>query len=393
MERTRWEITYQGFRRDILRSLTEMPCGSPWTDHVLGQSSNPADPELVSPQDDEAKIALLMVAVDYMLDRCEETMRHTGRTILCWLRSTKPQACYPKPFALVALQSSEKKYRQLLKRFLAFVLRAYRMSVDVRRRLTGIRFKKEQLRQMRAIWEHGAWSDVDLSQARWPGSRDGGENVGGGMEDDGEGEDEYETDEGEDNEDDEDVEGDVEEGERDDSEDDDEAEDGEQSVGHGSEDEYQQEDRFNNAGAAVDELLELVFQLSITFSTEESVDSQPSSSLLVYFSGILGFSQDARSFLPAKKYTPHLSALIYIQRLLFLEHALPLRPYPHLGISRRSRFQQHQHFDVVRQRYMITGSPSPLEEFQSLRDFGRVIARTDPPSFLLRWSDDGETVF
>jgi hypothetical protein len=41
---------------------------------------------------------------------------------------------------------------------------------------------------------------------------------------------------------------------------------------------------------------------------------------------------------------------------------------------------------------MITGSPSPLEEFQSLRDFGRVIARTDPPSYLLRWSDDGETV-
>jgi hypothetical protein len=34
-----------------------------------------------------------------------------------------------------------------------------------------------------------------------------------------------------------------------------------------------------------------------------------------------------------------------------------------------------------------------LEEFQSLRDFGRVIARTDPPSFLLRWSDDVETVF
>jgi hypothetical protein len=41
---------------------------------------------------------------------------------------------------------------------------------------------------------------------------------------------------------------------------------------------------------------------------------------------------------------------------------------------------------------MISGSPSPLEEFQSLRDFGRVMARMDPPSFLLRWSDDGETV-
>jgi hypothetical protein len=386
MERTRWEITYQGFRRDILRSLTEMPWGSPPTDHVLGPSSNPADPELVSPQDDEAKIALLMVAVDHMLDRCEETMQHTGRTPLCWLRSTKPQTCYPKPFTLVALKSSKKKYRQLPKRLFAFIFRSYRMPVDARRRLTGVRFKKEQLRQLRAIWDHRAWSDVDLAAGRWPGSRDGSENAEDEGEDEEEGIDEEDEgeDEGEDDEDDEEIEGGV-EGEQEDD-------DGDGSVGHGSEDEHQEEDRFDDAGSIVDELLELVFQLSITFSTEEFVDSQPSSSLLVYFSGILGFSPDARSFLPARKYTPHLSALIYIQRLLFLEYALPLRPYPHLGIPRRSRFRQHQHFDVIRQRYMITGSPSPLEEFQSLRDFGRVIARTDPPSFFLHWSDDGETV-
>ncbi|KAH6689252.1 hypothetical protein BKA61DRAFT_717673 [Leptodontidium sp. MPI-SDFR-AT-0119] len=292
MERTRWEITYQGFRRDILRSLTEMPWGSPWIDHVLGPSSNPTDLGLVSPQDDEAKIALLIVAVDHVLDRCEETMQHTGRTILCWLRSTKPQTCYPKPFTLVALKSSKKKYRQLLKRFFAFTFCAYRMPVDVRRRLTGIRFKKEQLHQMRAIWEHRAWSN-DLAQGKWPGSRDGDENSGGGAEveggdegdDEGEGideGDEYEVEEGEDDENDEDTEGGV-KGEREDVDD-----------GDGK----------------------LVFQLSITFSTEEFVDSQPSSSLL---------------------------------RLLFLEYALLLRPYPHLGIPRRSRFQQHQHFDVIRQ--------------------------------------------
>ncbi|KAH9204433.1 hypothetical protein DL95DRAFT_471510 [Leptodontidium sp. 2 PMI_412] len=153
-------------------------------------SSNTADPELVSPQDDEAKIALLMVVVDHMLDRCEETMQHTCRTPLCWLPSTKPQTCYPKPFILVALKSSKKKYRQLLKRFFAFTFRAYRMPVDVRRRLTGIRFKKEQLRQMRAIWEHRAWIEVDFAQGRWPGSRDGGENTQGGAEDGGEGEEE-----------------------------------------------------------------------------------------------------------------------------------------------------------------------------------------------------------
>jgi len=126
---------------------------------------------------------------------------------------------------------------------------------------------------------------------------------------------------------------------------------------------------------------------------EQFINVQPSSSLLVYFSGILGFSADAQNFLPAKNYTPHLSGLIYVQRLLFLEHALPFRAYPYLGIPRRPRLRQLERLDVVRRRYMTTGSQSPLEEFQSLRDFGRLIARTDPPSFLLHWSDDGETVF
>jgi hypothetical protein len=143
----------------------------------------------------------------------------------------------------------------------------------------------------------------------------------------------------------------------------------------------------------VDELLELILQLSITFSTEEFLDGQPSSNLLVYFSGILGFSADARSFLPAKRFTPHLSALIYVQRLLFLEYTLPYRAYPFIGIAKRARLRQHDRFEAMRIRYMTTGAPSGLEEFQSLRDCGRVIARTDMPSFLLRWSDDGQTVF
>jgi hypothetical protein len=293
---------------------------------------------------------------------------------------------------LVALKSSKKKYRQLLKRFFVLIFRCYRIPVNIRRRLTGIRFKKEQLRQIGAIWEHKVWSESDLAQGRWPGSRDRGEGSGNAG-DEGEEEEEAmseedmeEADKEEDGEDDEETEACV-HGELDEDSDDD------RSVAQRSEDEDEGgKDRLNDTGSAVDELLELVFQLSVTFSTEEFIDSQPSSNLLVYFSGILGLSPDARSFLPARKYTPHLSALIYIQRLLFLEYALPLRPYPHLGIPRRSRFQQHQHFDITRQRYMIAGSPTPREEFQSLRDFGRVIARTDPPSFLLRWSDDGETV-
>ncbi|QGA19823.1 hypothetical protein EYB26_007518 [Talaromyces marneffei] len=138
--------------------------------------------------------------------------------------------------------------------------------------------------------------------------------------------------------------------------------------------------------------LEKLFQLNIIFLTDEFTDGQPSSSLLVYFSGILGFSPDTQSFQPAKSFTPHLSALIYIQRLLFLEYALPYRDYPTIGWNRRPRRYHLDRLNPIRSRYMIAGALTPLAEFQSLRDYGRTIARTDPPSFLLRWSEDGQTV-
>ncbi|KAK5292262.1 hypothetical protein LTR16_001987 [Cryomyces antarcticus] len=304
-------------------------------DHVIGKGSSDAKPDISSSWQDEHKIDGLMPIIDRMLDRCEETVRHTSRVLLCWLRSTKPQSCYPKPFTLVALDVSKKKYRRLWKRFFALVFRAYRMPLDVRRRFTAIRFTRKQLSPLQGIWEHEALNNV-------------GENKG------------YEGDNSEIEEDDEDYDYEGEE-EEEEAEEEEEEENHRDSRGNGIdiEDEYIDEDgpaeEAQGSGTAVDELSELVFQLSITFSTEQFVDGQPSSSLLVYFSGTLGFSPDVRNFLPAKRF-------------------------------------EHQQFETIRLRYMTTGSPSPLEELQSLRDFGRVMARTDPPSFLLRWSDDGQTV-
>jgi hypothetical protein len=132
-------------------------------DHALGdQLGNGEAPDLVSPRRDEEKLVGLMAAVNCMLDRCEETMLHTSRNLLCWLRSTKPQACYPKPFALVSLTASKTKYRRYFQRFIAFAFRAFRMPPDARQRLVKIRFRKSELSQLQAIWEHEAWDDGDL---------------------------------------------------------------------------------------------------------------------------------------------------------------------------------------------------------------------------------------
>uniref|UniRef100_A0A093USS0 Putative glucuronosyltransferase sqv-8 n=1 Tax=Talaromyces marneffei PM1 TaxID=1077442 RepID=A0A093USS0_TALMA len=95
----------------------------------------------------------------------------------------------------------------------------------------------------------------------------------------------------------------------------------------------------------------------------EFTDRQPLSSLLVYFSRILGFSPDAQSFQPAKSFTPHLSTLIYIQQLLFLEYALPYCDYPMIGWNRRPRRYHLDHLNPIRSRYMIAGALTPLAEF------------------------------
>ncbi|WJG37086.1 uncharacterized protein FOBCDRAFT_148087, partial [Fusarium oxysporum Fo47] len=82
----------------------------------------------------------------------------------------------------------------------------------------------------------------------------------------------------------------------------------------------------------------------------------PSSTLLVFFSGILGFSLSSGTFLSAKLYTPYLSGLLYIQRLLFLEIVLPLCKYPTLELLQRPRTKQLERLEVVRKKCMVIGS-------------------------------------
>ncbi|KAJ9655925.1 hypothetical protein H2201_008698 [Coniosporium apollinis] len=172
----------------------------------------------------------------------------------------------------------------------------------------------------------------------------------------------------------------------------DESDDGIDSDGEGDVSEYDPE-ADENVDPAVDRISELVLRLSISFATEGFVDGQPQSSLLVYFSGVLGLSDDGRTFRRVRDYTSILSGLIYQHRLLFLEYALPYRAYRHIGIEQRPRQDHLARLNEVRLGYMVQGCLSPLGEFLSLRDYGRVLGRSDLPAFMVRWSDDGQILY
>ncbi|KAH7112034.1 hypothetical protein EDB81DRAFT_628075, partial [Dactylonectria macrodidyma] len=372
---------YKHRSREVLVALARMPdYRSRIQGHLLGRRGrdNPEE-DLVSPPEDEQKLTTMLGLVDKLLDRCEETTRKTSRNILCWLRSTRSGASYPKPFTLVRHPASTKKYRWFWKRALLFVFRAHRLDSAVREKMTGIRLKRKLTALLEEAWDHPFWMT------------DEEENDDIEEEDD---DSEY---------DDEDCEGENEGEGEDEGEDEDEnihnykpEDSGEREDGRGLCDGVQPKEKGEKheddkqAGTdSTEELVEILFGLSLALCTEHLIDGQPNSTVLVYFSGVLGFSKTSNRFLPARSYTTFLSGLIYIQRLLFLERALPFRSYPTLGIDHRPRTKQLDRLKKIRERYMVVGSQSAFEEFISLRSYGRVMARSDTPPILLRWSEDG----
>ncbi|VTO87342.1 unnamed protein product [Fusarium graminearum] len=407
LDRTGWDRTYSSRgRREVLTALTRTFISPGGRDYYIGHGQQCGlDEGFVSSGEDEDRIACLVRLVDVMISRCEETARKTSRHMLCWLRSTQASSIYSKPFTLVQPTSST-KYRLLLKRCLAMILRIYRLPHDKRLKVTGLALNRKQLQFLNAIWNHRSftdWAALEELAGRYKHSAGYAQAAVAGRGDCSQGAN------GEEEEEEESEEDDMREKEEDNAEDHSEEGKGgahQQEEERGftmwlkdlgeitDDDEYGTEVEAGAAPGSPEELVELLFGLTLALATQPVVDGQPQTTVLVYFSGILGFSSSSSgsAFLPARSYTSNLSGLIYIFRLVFLEYALPLQSYPTLDIERRPRVGQLERLQLIRRQYMVMESQSPMEELLSLRNYGQVIARTDTPPHLLRWSDNGQVV-
>jgi hypothetical protein len=80
-----------------------------------------------------------------------------------------------------------------------------------------------------------------------------------------------------------------------------------------NEDRDQPEDRQTEmtTSTSSDILASLLARLSIALISEEFIDGRPAATLLVYYSGILGFSSDGLTFLRPRNYTGKISALVF----------------------------------------------------------------------------------
>jgi hypothetical protein len=87
----------------------------------------------------------------------------------------------------------------------------------------------------------------------------------------------------------------------------------------------------------------LVGKASIHRGRERFIDGRPSSTILVYFSEVLGFSADPSTFERPRNYTSKLSGLVYCAQLCFLKASLPRFAQNSVGWEKRpSRCSSHR---------------------------------------------------
>ncbi|KAI4192683.1 MAG: hypothetical protein LQ350_008592, partial [Teloschistes chrysophthalmus] len=450
MRRTNWAATFAGADRLLLLLLTEKPAAN---GHrlLLGLYGTT---EVYSSIDDERRLVAIGKAVDHFLDRCEDTARNTDHSLRCWLRSQVPGHSYKAPFELLGRTRTMIRYRGYWKRLIYFVFRLYRLD-DVYRDSLHAQLSCKQRKAVEEVWttlqsdftasrSNTGIEDPSLNPPRYRATARSNSSSDSCSSLDVEVDPSGVTlaaqrftralsklpstlgplDE-------------VDELDQISSSFDESSLDTESSSADSDEardsDETKESDHVtipmqvarersqgiipallkctslsllaNDVGAAPsgstttpttqeeeEQLADLIGRLSVFFCMEEFTDSRSSSTMIVYFSGILGFSPSGTTFERPRNYTPKLSALIYCIRLCLLEASLPRFAHPLIGWKVRAPSGNLKRLNRVRERFMCLGCQAPMGELLSLRSYGRAISRSDGPSFRVQWSNDSETV-
>jgi hypothetical protein len=143
-------------------------------------------------------------------------------------------------------------------------------------------------------------------------------------------------------------------------------------------------------------LCESLFQLLVMFWTDLSSDGRMHRNAIVHFSGVLGIHPTELCFKKPYDYTPYLSALIWVGRLVILEYALPLTAYEQLKVpwpDRTTYLDQAQRLrEDIRPKYLQRGSLAPIGYLIERLQHGRAIARREGPRTNISWSSDGLTL-
>lgn len=420
MRRTGWTKMFSGINCRLLTQLAQPPVlhGERLLPRHGGHGS------IAYSLEDERNLAKIGAAIDRFFDRCEDTVLHTDHSLLCWLRSQYLGKTYKAPFELSGRKATQTRYRSLWKRMIYFCVRAYIFrSRGTSEETLDLPFSTLAWQAVQSLWEAVSEMTDDPSdhqaerralslapqftggrRAESEVCREAGRRRSQALDSltiaalsgDSEAEDVSERAFDSDSTDDEYVQVSDTESEG--------VSRGTSSPIHDSfvDDEdttcqphvTRRPSSANSKAsfAGDDPLMSCVARFCAFLCMEPFHDGKSSTTIVVYFAGVLAIGQDGITFERPGNYTPKLSALIHSARLCMLEATLPRFPHPDVGWGPRPSLHQDKALNKVREAFLCNGSAAPMGELLSLRAYGRVMARTDGPTFRVDWTDDGSGV-
>lgn len=428
MHRTNWAKRYKGVDRRLLLKLRGAPAAGGQKLH-LGRYGLE---EACSSESHETCLVTTGRAVDRFFDRCEDTIRHTDHSVLCWLRGQIIGRPYKAPFNLPARKKTTAKYRGIWKSMIFFYMRLSLLEVRLRREFLHVRLSKSQseaCQRLLAALELTAGGSATLScdqsdsddvktagkaisrsQTEGPSAPSRNLHLRPPSIGSESGEESYV-----------DTQVAVDSG-CDDSSDTTSEEAVDEMISSSDTERHSlYADPMGRDEATLDRSLspdvspaslpsgipspsddgiqctfddldDAVADFSYHLCTEEFANGLPSSTAVVYFSGILGFTPDGSTFERPSRYTPKLSAIIHCIRLCMLERILPRFPHPKIGWPARPRVGGLKRFAKFRDRFMCHGCQTPAGKILALRSHGRALSRADGPNFRVHWGKSAHTV-
>ncbi|KAG6027663.1 hypothetical protein E4U40_001446 [Claviceps sp. LM458 group G5] len=132
-------------------------------------------------------------------------------------------------------------------------------------------------------------------------------------------------------------------------------------------------------------LEEELLQVSASFWMQELV-GDPFDSPLWHFVSVLGIDEETRKFRPAHLFTCVLSGLVYVARVLLVEHASPAKERPQMK-------DPQKRIATIRNDWLCKAACTPMGYTLSLLQYGKMISKlTGSSRRLVSWARRGEVM-
>lgn len=382
LEYIQWPKQFSGRPLSVLVATAILPQKLCLADYSLGVWEGQT---LVSPREDELRLARLVRAVDLVFDRCLCTLEAIPELLRCWLKTFSLAGFYPKPFKPLARLTTLHRYKRYWKQFFCFIFRTWRVKPALRGQVYGVQVSATEEALMAQVWGL-LREDMGVRVEGASASAEGEEDQKQDCQSDwklGEGSDsDYSLDTLQDEPD---SEPDSELGSELDDDPDEDLD--------GNDAETRQGGNLGLTSSEGLELVERLFQLSCAFWTNVSTTGATLHLPLVYFSGILGIQRESLVYRTAYLYTSILAGLVYAGRLLMLEYALPRQAYRTLGWPDCSVYpDQLERLQLIRKKYLCRGGCHPMSRLLELLYRGRTIAKKEGARANISWLADGQVL-